>query len=762
MLHCTVNLPFIKREIPLDFTSDIIAVAGRTGHSWKTTGPAPCLGFRNKLLVPGMYMLEINIEFHEFVGGLKIVQDAAHDARQETYLILKNSRVSKRMLMVKRPLASMSLYLDDASGAFSIHHLRLAWLTPSFAKDCLYRRLANHNHNFRGKEAAAIQDAIAKKAQEDNASWNSVALQLYNQTFMRLTIEKDYPRWLQLYYEQNTLDREVVKKAISEMQNALQIAIMLHACNDDFKHVQEAMASVQKQSYPHWHLCIAVDADQAESLRSMLAEQFSSLEKVSIIPVCCSESVVHALNMLLERAAGGIVTWITAASSLDPDALFHAARAFDETPKLKILYSDEDRIGADGQRHGPELKPSFNEDLLLSTYYIGNPLFLKVELVQNLEGFNSGTDGAHFYDLLLRSLSLISPDEVQHLPKILHHERRLEQAAVQSSSARPDADAAGMQILQQHIERNNFKAAVQPGPAPGSYRIAWRLPEPPPLVSLIIPSRDNPGCLQTCVEGVLEHTSYSNCEIIVLNNQSREPEALHCLQELAARERVSVHDYDKPFNYSSINNFGVSLAKGELLAFVNDDIEPINPDWLTEMVSQACRPEIGCVGAKLLYPNNTVQHGGVVLGLGGVAGHSHKYFAADAPGYMHRLQLVQNYSAVTAACLLVRKSVFLQAGGFNEEHLQVAFNDVDLCLKVHALGYRNLWTPYALLYHHESLSRGADDTPEKKLRARKEMDYLRNAWWRILDNDPAYNPNLTHSLEDFSLYNWTPSIMHHL
>ncbi len=292
---------------------------------------------------------------------------------------------------------------------------------------------------------------------------------------------------------------------------------------------------------------------------------------------------------------------------------------------------------------------------------------------------------------------------------------------------------------------------VEPGLLPNTYRIRWPVPKNQPLVSLLIPTRDGCEILKRCVDSILEKTSYKNYEILILNNQSRRPETLNYLNTVARDKRISVHNWDYPFNYSAINNFGASKAVGAILGLLNNDVEVISPGWLDEMVSHACREDIGCVGAKLYYPNDTVQHAGVVLGIGGVAGHAHKYFDRNEPGYFSRLMVVQNISAVTGACLVVRKSLFEQVGGLDEEHLSVAFNDVDLCLKIREAGFRNLWTPFAELYHYESLTRGANDSNKKRARARREAEYMRKRWGSALDTDPAYNPNLTLVHEDFSL-----------
>jgi GT2 family glycosyltransferase len=275
------------------------------------------------------------------------------------------------------------------------------------------------------------------------------------------------------------------------------------------------------------------------------------------------------------------------------------------------------------------------------------------------------------------------------------------------------------------------------------------MPEHRPLVSLLIPTRDGYQLLKQCIDSIQSKTTYSNYEILILNNQSRCPRTLTYFEKLSKSKQIHIIDYDQPFNFSKINNLGVEHAQGSLIGLINNDIEVINPDWLDEMVRQASRPDIGCVGAKLFYPNGSIQHAGVVLGIGGVAGHAHKHFSNHHHGYFSRLSLVQNFSAVTAAALLVRKSVYLEVGGL-EESLKIAFNDVDFCLKVRTSGYRNLWTPYAELYHHESVSRGYEDTPEKQQRFSSEVTFMKKKWGKELDADPYYSPNLTLLHEDLS------------
>jgi GT2 family glycosyltransferase len=289
----------------------------------------------------------------------------------------------------------------------------------------------------------------------------------------------------------------------------------------------------------------------------------------------------------------------------------------------------------------------------------------------------------------------------------------------------------------------------------GQTRVIYPLPVEPPLVSLIIPTRDKLTLLHGTVEGLLNQTDYKPIEIIIIDNGSVEPATIAYLEEIQQNKSVSVIRHQGPFNYSQLNNHGVSYATGEIIGLLNNDLEVISSSWLTEMVSHALRPDIGAVGAKLYYANDTIQHAGVIVGLGGLAGHGFKFLAREAPGYHWKPFLIQNYSAVTAACLIMRRRVFQEVGGLNEKDLKVAFNDVDLCLRIREQGYRIVWTPYAELYHLESASRGSDNTLKKHLRLRHELNYMKAKWPLMISHDPYYNPNLTIEYEDFSLA-WPP------
>ena len=373
-------------------------------------------------------------------------------------------------------------------------------------------------------------------------------------------------------------------------------------------------------------------------------------------------------------------------------------------------------------------------------------------------GFRAGFEGSQDWDLALRVIDETTPDRIVHIPKILYHWRAIPGSTALQLSEKNYPVEAARRALADHFKRRGEDVELVPVPG-DHWRIKRRLPSAVPSVSLIIPTRNRLEFIQPCVESILAKTTYPDYEILIVDNQSDDPATLAWLDAIvqptgdrpgrASRVRV-VHN-DAPFNFSAICNHGVREARGALIGLLNNDLEVITSDWLEEMVSHVLRPEIGCVGAMLYYPNDTIQHAGVVLGIGGVAGHAFRDFPRGTEGKFNRARLVQNYMAVTAACLLVRKSVYAEVGGFDEDTLAVAFNDVDFCLKVAAAGYRNLWTPYAEFYHHESASRGVDDTPEKAERFRSEVELMLRRWGPALQNDPAYNPNLTLELNDFSL-----------
>lgn len=408
-------------------------------------------------------------------------------------------------------------------------------------------------------------------------------------------------------------------------------------------------------------------------------------------------------------------------------------------PEAVLAYPDEDQFDQYNSRLKPWFKTDWNYDLFLGQDYISHCFVCRKAWYEEKRHLFEAESPQKVLTLILPTMEA---KQIVHLPLVLVHKKYSSQSdkiVGEPSLVRADA-------LQSVVKSVASIEAHKQG-----LKLEFLVPKPEPLVSLIIPTRNRLNILKPCVESILEKTSYENFEVLIIDNQSTDKDILDWFESIQLHPQVKVLTYDRPFNYSAINNFGVSESKGSIIGLINNDVEVISANWLTEMVSHACRDEIGCVGAKLYYSNGQIQHAGVILGLGHVAGHAHRFAERYSDGYFGRLNLVQNYSAVTGACLLVRRAIYEQVNGLNERDLPVAYNDVDFCLRVRAAGYRNLWTPHAELYHHESVSRGDDDTPEKKARFDKEVAYMRTTWSKELDNDPCYNPNLSRLREDFSL-----------
>jgi GT2 family glycosyltransferase len=427
------------------------------------------------------------------------------------------------------------------------------------------------------------------------------------------------------------------------------------------------------------------------------------------------------------------------------------ANVLNDHPRAQIVYSDEDKIDDAGRRFDPFFKPDFSPDLFVSQNYINHLTVHRADNIRRVGGWRKGFEGSQDYDLSLRILAGLDGQAVVHIRKVLYHWRATAGSTASSGSEKNYAYEAGLKALREHVGGKRPGARVEPIEGLPYYRVVHAVPDPEPLVSLIVPTKDHAEVLRLCLDSILTKTDYPNFEVLVVDNNSTEAATFAFFKEIEADPRVRVLRYPHPFNYSAINNFAAREAKGAVLGLVNNDIEVITPGWLTEMVSHASRPEVGCVGAKLYYPNDTVQHAGIILGIGGVAGHSHKYYPRSSFGYFSRLRVCQNISAVTGACLVVRRQIFDEVAGFDAENLAVAFNDVDFCLRVRERGYLNVFTPFAELYHHESISRGTDEAPQKQQRFRREVMYMLERWHRELQHDPYYSPALTLEHENFEL-----------
>ncbi|MEM2174693.1 MAG: glycosyltransferase family 2 protein [Candidatus Micrarchaeia archaeon] len=564
-------------------------------------------------------------------------------------------------------------------------------------------------------------------------------------------IIKKYLNWINKY------ERPLLEKIKNAPLNFLynpKISIIMPVYNSPEKFLRKAIESVINQIYPNWELCIADDASTETHVIDVLNEYQNKFpERIKVIFREKNGHICEASNSALSLATGEYIALLDHDDELAPHALYMVAEAVNQNPQLKIIYSDEDKIDEEGIRSEPHFKPDWNPDLLLSQNYIAHLLVIKKEIVDKIGGFRKGVEGAQDHDLVLRASLHCKENEIYHIPQILYHWRVWEKSTAKTFKAKEYTEEAGIKVITDYLISKGVRDfKVVKGKYPNTYRVVYKIPDPPPLVSIIIPTKDQVNLLKRCIYSIINKTKYPNYEIIIVNHDSESVSAYKFFNELySSYNNIKILRYSGEFNFSLINNFAVNYAKGDLLLFLNNDTEVINPEWLTELVSHAIREEIGCVGAKLYYPDGTIQHAGVILGLGGVAGHSHKHINGKDPGYFRRLHLIQNISAVTAACLMVKKNIFFKVGGFDCQNLKVAFNDVDFCLKVSELGYRNLWTPYAELYHHESKSRGYEDTPEKSERFKREIEFMKKKWGEVLMKDPYYNPNLTLDREDFSI-----------
>ena len=566
----------------------------------------------------------------------------------------------------------------------------------------------------------------------------------------------DYDEWIRRYDTMTDKKRLELRAFVEMMPRKPLISIVMPVYNSKPEWLIQAIESVRSQIYSRWELCIADDASTDKAIRPLLERYAKEDPRIKIVFRKQNGHISAASNSALELATGEWIALLDHDDLLAEHALFWVAEAIHRHPRARLIYSDEDKLHESGKRFDPYFKCDWNADLFFSHNLITHLGVYQADLLRKLGGFRLGFEGAQDYDLALRCIELIEPSQICHIPRILYHWRAHVKSTSQEVSAKPYALQAGKKALDDYFRRQRVNATAELLDF-GMYRVRHALPKVLPLVSLIILTRNKLPLLQKCITSILTKTTYSNYEILIVDNGSDEAATLQGLKKMQSNPKIRVVRDDRPFNYSALNNAAVKLARGEVVGLLNNDLEVISPEWLSEMVSHVLRPGVGAVGARLWYPNNTLQHGGVVLGVGGVAGHSHKHLPRGQYGYFGRACILQSFSGVTAACHLIRKSVYEEVGGLNETDLKIAFNDVDFCLRVREAGYRNVWTPYAELYHYESATRGFENNPEKQARFAKEVQYMKQRWGDQLLTDPAYNPNLTLEHQDFSLA-WPPRL----
>ncbi|MGI8555333.1 MAG: glycosyltransferase family 2 protein [Pyrinomonadaceae bacterium] len=538
------------------------------------------------------------------------------------------------------------------------------------------------------------------------------------------------------------------KKKERELECRPLISILVPVYNTDKEMLEKMIDSVLTQTYSNWELCLVDGGSTKKYIRPLINKYARKESRVKVKFLDTNAGISVNSNEALKMAEGEFIALLDHDDELAPNALYENILLLNRQPKADMVYSDEDKLDVRGLRCEPYFKPDWSPDFFCSSMYTCHLGLYRTALIRKIGGFRAEFDGAQDWDLVLRLSE--ETDKIYHIPKILYHWRKTQGSTALSLDTKDYAKAAQMKAVSGHFKRLKIEAEVTPGLADNLLRVK-RTFSAAPKVSIVIPTRDQVKLLRTCIDSIREKSVYQNYEIIVIDNNSREPETLQYFEELSEASNLRVIKYPHQFNFAAINNFAAEYANGELLLFLNNDTEVISTDWLESMIEHAVRPEVGAVGARLLYSDKTLQHAGVIIGIGGVAGHSHKYFPDNHPGYFSRAKAIQNVSAVTAACMMVRAEVFKSLGGFNEQKLAVAFNDVDFCLRIRRANLLIIYTPYAELFHHESISRGSDQTPEKALRFQREVEYMLDYWGETLRSDPYYSPHLSLEREDFSI-----------
>lgn len=558
--------------------------------------------------------------------------------------------------------------------------------------------------------------------------------------------EVPYGPW---YEAHKPTEKELEKQRSRVFPDPVKISVIVPAYHTPELFLRQMIDSVLHQTYSNWELCIANASPDDVTMQYILKEYAEKDARIRVKDLEVNAGISENTNEALGMASGDFVGLLDHDDLLAPNALYEAALALEKDPQIDVLYSDEDKIrGEENEHFQPHFKPDFNLDLLRSNNYICHFFVARRSLIEKTGGFRPEFNGAQDYDFIFRCTD--DAGKVYHIPEILYHWRTHEASTADNPMSKMYAYEAGKRAIEEHLKRHGQTAEVSLKKNLGYYRVKYPVQGNPP-VSIIIPNKDEKDSLKLCLDSIRKKTTYSNYEIIIVENNSTTEEIFSYYRELEKEDHIHVITWNGEFNYSAINNFGVKHAKGELLLFLNNDVEVLSENWMEELVANTQRPEVGITGVRLLYPDGTVQHAGTVIGIGGIAGHMLVGLPGERSGYMNRAVTQMNYSAVTAACMMMKRSIFEKLGGF-EEKLAVAFNDVDLCLRTAADGHLIVYNPYVELRHYESRSRGAEDSEEKVRRFQSEIEFMRTRWEELLKTgDPYYNKNLSLSRWNYSL-----------
>lgn len=639
---------------------------------------------------------------------------------------------------------------EDKTGFFA----ELTNLTGKLVYVVFYAGDTKSVHIAHLNPAVVFRKKIQKYAKKGLRYWKSqgsaaMVGKIVSKVKTASTREIPYQKWI-LHHLPGNKELEKQRKTVFDYQPKISIVIPLYKTPE--KYLRQLVDTVKAQTYPNWELCLSDGSGEDSPIRKLLESLEASDKRIRVIHNEKQLQISENTNAAIQAATGEYIAFADHDDELTPNALFECVKVLNEKKQTRILYSDEDKMSMDGHKFfQPHFKPDYNPDLLCTVNYICHLFVVDKNVIQEVGMLRSEFDGAQDYDFIFRCIEAVKSEEIFHIPKILYHWRCHEDSTAENPESKTYAFEAGKRAIEEHYKRTGIQAEVLQGEFLGLYRTRF-IWDHDPLISIIIPNKDHTEDLKRCIDSIDQKSTYRNYEYIIVENNSTEEKTFQFYKKLEAENpKAHVVYWDREFNYSAINNYGATFAKGEYILLLNNDTEIINEDCLEQLLGYCMRSDVGAVGARMYYEDDTIQHAGVVIGFGGIAGHCFVLQPRGTTGYCHRIICAQDYSAVTAACMMVKRSAFDQVGGLTEE-LAVAFNDIDFCMKLRSAGYLIVYNPYAELYHYESKSRGLEDTPEKVARFNKEIQIFERRWPDIMrDGDPYYNPNLTLKSQDFSL-----------
>jgi GT2 family glycosyltransferase len=746
----------IRRHPPRDASSGVVDLRPLSANDWEVVGPEPKFILDATRIPTGWVRVRGRCVLGNLPGltpTLRIV--GASD--QNPYVVRLGRRgleAIDHVLAVPEGVQSLELVVVPGAGTVRLEGLELSRISRPGATAFMLRAVVRDLRGYsRHRQAELARNIIRRLFRQGPRATMRGLGRRYSSRGKLIVADPGsvpYLDWLRAFDPVGEKDRLRAIEAIDRLTERSLVSIIMPVYDTDEVWLRKAIDSVRAQWYGQWELCIADDASTAPHVSTVLAEYSEIDPRIRSMRRSENGHISAASNSALELATGEWVALLDHDDVLSPHALATMVLTASQFPDVEVLFSDEDKIDEAGVRYDPHFKPPWNPDLFLSQNYLSHLGMYRHRLVREVGGFREGYEGSQDYDLALRCVARLDARQVKHVPFVLYSWRSVPGSTARSLGTKSYAEEAAIRAIRDHLGRRGIAADVDLSLAPSTYRVRYELVDPAPPVEVIVPTRDGAAHLQACLEGLTSKTRYPDLRVQVVDNGSTDAATLEVLEAFGRRPDVVVVADDRPFNFAALNNAAVGRTTRPIICLLNDDIEVVDPDWLTEMVSQVSRPGVGVVGAMLRYPDGAVQHAGVVLGAGGVAAHAHAGHDTPDQGYFSRLATVHEVGAVTGACLVTTRASWEIAGGMDEA-LEVNFNDVDYCLRVAEAGQMVLWTPHAVLLHLESKSRGHVEDEAKIDQLRVEAARMVERWGDRLFEDPAYGPNLTLEGSPFGL-----------